>query len=98
MNRQNALTLLSGNYDYIRKNFSVSRLSIFGSVARNQAAEKSDIDILVEFSGKATFDNFMNLKFYLQDILHIGVDLVTQKALRPQIREEIEKELINVPR
>jgi len=98
MNRQNALTLLSSNYGYIQKNFSVSRLSVFGSVARNESTEKSDIDILVEFAGKATFDNFMNLKFYLQDLLKAGVDLVTQKALRPQIKKEIEKELIDVPR
>ena len=98
MNRQNALTLLSSNYGYIQKNFSVSRLSVFGSVARNESTEKSDIDILVEFAGKATFDNFMNLKFYLQDLLKAGVHLVTQKALRPQIKKEIEKELIDVPR
>lgn len=94
MNRQNILTLLSSNYGYMQKNFSVSRLSIFGSVARDRATEKNDINILVDFVGKATFDNFMNLKFYLQDILNAGVDLVTQKALRPQIK----KELIDVPR
>jgi len=96
MDRQNALTLLSSNYGYMQKNFAVSRLSIFGSVARNESDKKSDIDILVEFAGKATFDNFMNLKFYLQDLLNAGVDLVTQKALRPQIKKEIEKELIDV--
>jgi predicted nucleotidyltransferase len=60
--------------------------------------KKSDIDILVEFAGRATFDNYMNLKFHLQDVLHTGVDLVTRKALRPQIKEQIEKELIDVKR
>jgi predicted nucleotidyltransferase len=98
MTRQNALRLLSSNFDYLQKNFAVSGLSIFGSVARDQAGSKSDIDILVDFSGAATFDNYMDLKFYLQELLRMNVDLVTQKALRPQIREEIEKELINVPR
>jgi predicted nucleotidyltransferase len=97
MTKQNALKLLSNNFDYLRKNFAVSGLSIFGSVARDQAGSKSDIDILVDFAGKATFDNYMDLKFYLQELLNMNVDLVTQKALRPQIREEIEKELINVP-
>ncbi len=96
MKKHNALKLLSGNFDYLQKNFAVSRLSIFGSVARDRATEKSDIDILVEFIGKATFDNYMDLKFYLQDILHTGVDLVTRKALRPQIKEQIEKELVDV--
>ena len=96
MEKHKALRLLSGNFDHLQKNFAVSRLSIFGSVARDQATDKSDIDILVEFVGKATFDNYMNLKFYLQDILNTGVDLVTRKALRPQIKEQIEKELINV--
>lgn len=96
MNRQKALTLLSTNYRHMQKNFAVSRLSIFGSVARNESDEKSDIDILVEFTGKATFDNFMNLKFYLQDLLNAGVDLVTKKALRPQIRQSIEQGMISV--
>lgn len=97
MNRQNIIKLLSSSLAYMRKNFSVSGLSIFGSVARDQALSESDIDILVDFSEPATFDNYMDLKFYLQELLNMNVDLVTQKALRPQIREEIEKELINVP-
>jgi len=98
MDRQNAIKLLSDNLEYMQKNFGVSKLAIFGSVARNEARLESDIDVLVEFSAKATFDNYMNLKFYIQELLKIGVDLVTRKALRPQIKQEIEKELIDVTR
>ena len=52
--------------------------------------------MLVEFNQKATFDLFMDLKFYLEELLGTKVDLVTEKAIRPQIKKEIERELINV--
>jgi len=50
----------------------------------------------VVFDQKANFDGFMELKFYLEDLLGTGVDLVTDKALRPQVRQAIEREMINV--
>jgi predicted nucleotidyltransferase len=96
MTRQHITQLLSDKFEYLRKNFSVNKLWIFGSVARGEAGSQSDIDILVDFSAPASFDNYMDLKFYLQELLDRKVDLVTRKALRPQVREEIEKELIDV--
>jgi len=54
------------------------------------------VDVLVVFDRKATFDLFMDLKFYLEELLGTGVDLVTDKALRPQIRRTIEQEMIDV--
>jgi hypothetical protein len=80
----------------IRQRFSVRRLSVFGSVVRDEASEGSDVDVLVVFDRKATFDLFMDLKFYLEELLGAGVDLVTDKALRPQVRRTIEQELIHV--
>lgn len=96
MNKQVILTQLTGRMEEIRQRFSVRRLSVFGSVARGEASEGSDVDVLVVFDRKATFDLFMDLKFYLEELLGTGVDLVTDKALRPQIRRTIEQEMVDV--
>jgi len=96
MDKQVILKRLSGRIEEIRKRFSVKALSIFGSAARGELADGSDVDILVVFDQKATFDLFMDLKFYLEELLGASVDLVTDKALRPQVRQAIEGELINV--
>ena len=91
-----ALTKLKSKSSEIRRRFSVKKLSIFGSVARGEGTAQSDLDVLVAFEQKATFDLFMDLKFYLEELLGINVDLVTDKALRPQVRQAIEGEIIDV--
>jgi len=96
MDKQVLLKLLSGKVDEIRKRFSVKTLSVFGSAARGEMADGSDVDILVAFDQKASFDLFMDLKFYLEELLGTQVDLVTDKALRPRVRKAIEGELISV--
>ena len=96
MEKQVVLTRLTGCMGEIRQRFFVKTLAIFGSITRDEAHGKSDVDILVLFDRKATFDLFMDLKFYLEDLLGTTVDLVTDKALRPQVRRAIEQELIHV--
>ncbi|MHC4434943.1 MAG: nucleotidyltransferase family protein [Planctomycetota bacterium] len=96
MNKQAVLTKLSEHAAEIRKCFSVKAISIFGSIVRDEAGDDSDIDVLVTFEHKATFDGFMDLKFYLEELLGRRVDLVTEKALRPQVRRAIQEELIHV--
>jgi len=96
MEKQVVLKKLKDCIDEIRQRFYVRTLAIFGSIARDEAADNSDVDVLVVFDRKATFDLFMDLKFYLEELLGIQVDLVTDKALRPQIRRIIEGELIDV--
>jgi predicted nucleotidyltransferase len=96
MDRQAVLTRLKSCIGEIRRRFSVKTLAIFGSIARDEAVDNSDVDVLVVFDRKASFDLFMDLKFYLEELLGAKVDLVTDKALRPQIRLAIEQELINV--
>ncbi|MCJ7728835.1 MAG: nucleotidyltransferase domain-containing protein, partial [Sedimentisphaerales bacterium] len=61
-----------------------------------ESVDKSDVDVLVVFRQKATFDRFMDLKFYLEGLLGTRVDLVTDKALRPQVRQAIEGEIVDV--
>jgi predicted nucleotidyltransferase len=96
MSRKTILSKLRRNIRVIRRRFAVKGLFVFGSVARNETTRKSDVDVLVEFKDKATFDLFMDLKFYLEELLGADVDLVTDKAIRPEIRESIEREKINV--
>ena len=96
MNRQAVLRRLTGSIKEIRQRFSVKALSIFGSIARDEAIDNSDVDVLVTFNQKASFDIFMDLKFYLEDLLGTSIDLVTDKALRPKVRQAIEREMINV--
>ena len=96
MDKQIVIMRLRENLEQIRQRFSVERLSVFGSVIRGEAGEDSDVDVLVVFEKKANFDIFMDLKFYLEELLGMGVDLVTDKALRPQVRRTIEQEMIDV--
>jgi predicted nucleotidyltransferase len=76
--------------------FGVASLSLFGSVARGDATADSDVDLLVRFDGPATFDRFMELKLFLEDLLEVRVDLVTEKAMRPRVRAQVEGELMRV--
>ena len=77
----------------IRERFSVRRIGVFGSYARGEEREGSDVDILVEFD-KPTFDNFMDLSIYLENLLGREVDLVTPNSLSPYIRPMVEKEVV----
>jgi len=70
----------------------VKSLAIFGSAARDEARPDSDVDVLVEFQGPATFNGYMDLKFFLEDLLGRPVDLVTRKSIRPRLKEQIESE------
>lgn len=79
-----AISTLKENEKFIRQKFGVKRIGIFGSFARGEERESSDLDVLVVFEeGQKTFDNDMDLKFYLEDLFGRKVDLVTEKALKP---------------
>jgi uncharacterized protein len=74
----------------------VASLALFGSAARGEMAARSDVDVLVDFSERATFDRYMDLKDYLEHLLGRRVDLVTMKALKPALRERIAAEAVHV--
>ena len=74
--------------------FGVEALFLFGSFARGDETEKSDIDFLVKFKGSPTFDQYMDLKFFLEDLTGKKIDLVTDKGLRPELRDYVEEEWI----
>ncbi|WP_242032411.1 nucleotidyltransferase family protein [Aphanizomenon flos-aquae] len=80
MNREYLINFLKKNLTTI-KSYGVISLALFGSYARDEAKNTSDLDLLVEFQGKVTFDQYMDLKFFLEDNLSLSVDLVTKKML-----------------
>ncbi len=80
----------------IQQRFGVSSVALFGSAARNELTENSDIDVLVTFDGAATSKRYFGLLFFLEDNLKRPIDLVTEKGLRAEIRSFIEQDLIYV--
>ena len=96
MNRSQALKLLTESKSTLATRFGVTDLALFGSTARDAAQEDSDIDILVAFNGPATSARYFGVQFYLEDLFGCAVDLVTEKALRAELRPFIEKEAVHV--
>ena len=96
MNRTSVLHLLTLHKPELMRRFGVTDLALFGSMARDTARADSDVDVLVSFDGPATSARYFGVQFYLEDLLERPVDLVTDKALRPQFRPSIEKEAVHV--
>jgi uncharacterized protein len=96
MKRQHALELLTRCKPELQARFGVTRLALFGSTVRDMAAGGSDVDILIAFDGPATSKRYFGVQFYLEDLLGCPVDLVTEKALRPELRPYIEREKVYV--
>lgn len=94
--RERVMALLGAHQPEIVKRFGVHGLFLFGSLARGTAQEGSDVDLLVDFVGPASFDAFMGLKLFLEDLLQRPIDLVTRRALKPRLREPIEREALRV--
>lgn len=93
--KEQALTILKENQNYMESNFGIEKIALFGSLARNAMKPSSDIDILVDFK-EPTFDHYFDLKFYLEALFQNEVDLVCHDALRPRIKPYVEKEAIYV--
>lgn len=88
---------LSRHRDELRRKFGVIQLAVFGSYAESKPRKRSDLDILVEFEqGHKTFDNYMDLKFFLENLLSIRVDLVLKSALKEELKERILDQAIYV--
>jgi len=96
VDKQRALELLARSKPELQARFGVTRLALFGSTARDATTDKSDVDILVAFDGPATSKRYFGVQFYLEDLFGCPVDLVTEKALRPELRPFIDQERVNV--
>lgn len=95
MNKEYIINFLRQNLTVI-KSYGIKSLALFGSFARDEATNTSDLDLLVEFEGVVTFDKYMDLKFFLEDSLGLSVDLVSRKMLKPQVADSVERDLIYV--
>ena len=92
MNKTLAIKKLSESKAFLASRYGVTELALFGSTVRDTAQETSDVDILVAFDGPATSERYFGVQFHLEDMLGCPVDLVTEKALRPELRPFIERE------
>ena len=84
---------LAGMRRELERRFTVVRIGVFGSIARDEAGPASDVDILVELA-EPTFDHYMDLKFMLEDLLQRPVDLVMADTVKPRLRPIIEQEVV----
>lgn len=96
MNKTEILRILKQEKSALAHQYGVVSLALFGSAARDQVGPDSDVDILVQFDGPATSKRYFGVQFHLEDLLNHPVDLVTDKALRPELRPFIEDEAMNV--
>lgn len=85
--------ILRSRSDFLRENYQVKRIGVFGSVIRGEQKRGSDIDIMVDFLITPGFFEFVRLERYLSRILGKKVDLVTRKAIKPIIKNEILRDL-----
>jgi uncharacterized protein len=96
MKQEAVLKILQQKNAELAKQFGVRSLSLFGSVARNEATSTSDVDLLVEFSRPVGYFGLFALQDYLETILGCPVDLGTFDSLKPYMRERVMRDLIHV--
>lgn len=96
MHRSHAIELLTQSKPILTARYGVTDLALFGSTARDNARIDSDVDILVSFDGPATSERYFGVQFYLEDLFGCAIDLVTDKALRAELRPFVEKEAVQV--
>ena len=96
MNRDQILEILIRSKPTLQAQFGVRRMALFGSTVRDEARDDSDVDILVDFDGPTTSKQYFGVQFHLEDLLGRPVDLVTEKALRSELRPYIDQEKVDV--
>ncbi len=97
LEKQDILTFLKAHQARLHE-LGVQRVGLFGSFAREEQNDESDIDLLVEFDpAQKNFDNFMSLSFFLEDMLGHRIEIVTPEAFSPYMRPHILKEIEYVP-
>src|SRR3990167_7548205 len=95
MDRSEILRRLAQQRQAVQQ-LGVRRLVLFGSIARGEETSTSDVDVLVELEHNS-FDAYMDLKFFLEELLQRRVDLVLADTVKPRLRERILKETVYVP-
>jgi len=88
--------ILKAHKEELYRKYSVVEIGVFGSIVRGEEKKKSDIDILVEFEKIPDLLKFINLERYLSRLLKKKVDLVSKKAIRPELKDRILGEVVYV--
>ncbi len=96
MRKQEVLLILAQHKPELVRRFGITDLALFGSTARDEAQEDSDIDVMVVFEGRSTAKRYFGVQFYLEDLLKRPIDLVQKEVVRPELKPYIEKDLIHV--
>ena len=96
MDKNETIRLLQSHKQTLAERFGVTSLALFGSFARDEATGDSDLDVLVTFDGPATSRSYFGVQFYIEDLTGRMVDLVTDKALRPELRSSVERDCVHV--
>lgn len=93
---KNILKILKDNKGILSEKFGVTDIAIFGSYVRGEQNKRSDIDIFVELKPEyKTFDNYMELKFYIQKITSKKIDLVIKESIREELKPIIIEEAVH---
>ncbi|MBF0606385.1 MAG: nucleotidyltransferase family protein [Candidatus Magnetobacterium sp. LHC-1] len=91
------IEILKSNEGLIRRRYGVSKIGVFGSFTRGQERQDSDVDVIVYFNEDSeNFDNYIELKYFLEEAFGRNVDLVMVDALKPQLKNEILNEVVYV--
>jgi uncharacterized protein len=96
MKRDVVLRVLTAEKDDLRERFGVKSLAIFGSVARDEATDTSDVDLLAEFNRPVGYFALIGLQEHLESLLGCKVDVGTPRSLKPRIRDNILRECVHV--
>jgi predicted nucleotidyltransferase len=96
MKREEALRILREQSEGLVQQYHIASLSMFGSVARDEAGQDSDVDLLVEFTRPVGLFEFVELQQRLESALGCKVDLGTPRSLKPRLREQVVREAIRV--
>ncbi|MGC8690995.1 MAG: nucleotidyltransferase family protein [Caldisericum sp.] len=87
---------IKNDKSFLEYKFKVKALELFGSFVRGENTPNSDLDILVDFKEDIDLFTFVELEDYLSNLLGVKVDLVSKRALKPGIKENVLKEAIQV--
>jgi len=97
--QQKVIKVLRGKIPYLKENYGVKKIALFGSFAKGSHTGASDIDMVVEFK-EPDFDKFMGLSFYLENLFHRKVDILTPEGIRgirvKKVAEDIKRSLVYV--
>ena len=96
LSRDDVVRILRGQREVLKERFGVTEVYLFGSFARDEATEDSDVDVVVEFGNEPTFSTYFGAQVYLQELFGRDVDLATEQEIRKEILPYVKRDLMQV--